>query len=133
MNTFSVCRRARLGTALAALALSFGSFAVATPAVAQSRAARPSETLTLSQNTGTLVRLSVRCPTCSLPMTALPTSVRSSTSSISSARAQARRPYTHGPFRPGCLCSQCPRQHQCRFGRRDAALGDAERVSRRRR
>ena len=58
MNNFSVCRRARLGTALAALALSLGSFAVATPAVAQSRAARPSETLTLSQNTGTLVRLS---------------------------------------------------------------------------
>jgi pilus assembly protein CpaC len=40
------------------MVLSFGSFAVATPAVAQSRAARPSETLTLSQNTGTLVRLS---------------------------------------------------------------------------
>jgi pilus assembly protein CpaC len=58
MTSFSVRRRARLGTALAALALSFGSFAVATPAVAQSRAARPSETLTLSQNTGTMVRLS---------------------------------------------------------------------------
>jgi pilus assembly protein CpaC len=58
MTSISVCRRARLGTALAALALSIGSFAVATPAVAQSRAARPSETLTLSQNTGTLVRLS---------------------------------------------------------------------------
>ena len=47
----------RPGTALAALALSFGSFAVATPAVAQSRAVLPSETLTLSQNTGTMVRL----------------------------------------------------------------------------
>ena len=58
MTSYSVCRRARLGTALAALALSLGSIAVATPAVAQSRAARPSETLTLSQNTGTLVRLS---------------------------------------------------------------------------
>jgi pilus assembly protein CpaC len=58
MNNSSVCRRVRLGTALAALALSLGSFAVATPAVAQSRTARPSETLTLSQNTGTLVRLS---------------------------------------------------------------------------
>ena len=59
MNSISVRRRARMGTALAALALSFGSFAVAaTPAAAQSRAARPSETLTLSQNTGTLVRLS---------------------------------------------------------------------------
>jgi pilus assembly protein CpaC len=58
MNSNSVRRRAHLGTALAALALSLGSFAVATPAVAQSRAARPSETLTLSQNTGTLVRLS---------------------------------------------------------------------------
>ena len=58
MNSPSVRSRARLGTALAALALSIGSVAVATPAVAQSRAAKPSETLTLSQNTGTLVRLS---------------------------------------------------------------------------
>jgi len=51
-------RRARLGTALAALAMSLGTVAVATPAAAQSRAARPSETLTLSKNTGSLVRLS---------------------------------------------------------------------------
>jgi pilus assembly protein CpaC len=58
MTSISIRRRARLGTALAALALSLGPIAVATPAAAQSRAARPSETLTLSQNTGTLVRLS---------------------------------------------------------------------------
>jgi pilus assembly protein CpaC len=58
MTSISARRRAHLGTALAALALSLGSFAVATPAAAQSRAARPSETLTLSQNTGTMVRLS---------------------------------------------------------------------------
>ena len=57
MTSTSIRRHARLGTALAALAMSLGSVAVATPAVAQSRAARPSETLTLSQNTGTLVRL----------------------------------------------------------------------------
>ena len=58
MTSISIKRRARLGTALAALALGLGMTAVATPAAAQSRAARPSETLTLSQNTGTLVRLS---------------------------------------------------------------------------
>jgi pilus assembly protein CpaC len=58
MTNISFRRRARLGTALAALAMSIGTVAVATPAAAQSRAARPSETLTLSQNTGTLVRLS---------------------------------------------------------------------------
>jgi pilus assembly protein CpaC len=58
MTSISIRRHARVGTALAALALSLGPVAVATPAVAQSRAARPSETLTLSQNTGTLVRLS---------------------------------------------------------------------------
>ena len=58
MTSISIRRHARLGTALAALALSLGPVAVATPAAAQSRAARPSETLTLSQNTGTLVRLS---------------------------------------------------------------------------
>ena len=50
-------RRAYLGTALAALAMSAGSMTVAAaPAAAQ--AARPSETLNLSQSTGTLVRLS---------------------------------------------------------------------------
>jgi pilus assembly protein CpaC len=58
MTSISIKRRVRLGTALAALAFSLGPVAVATPAAAQSRAARPSETLTLSQNTGTLVRLS---------------------------------------------------------------------------
>ncbi len=50
--------RARLGTAFAALALATGTIGVAAPAAAQSHAARPSETLNLSQNTGTLVRLS---------------------------------------------------------------------------
>ena len=58
MTSITIRRRAHLGTALAALAISLGSIAVATPAVAQTRSARPSETLTLSQNTGTLVRLS---------------------------------------------------------------------------
>jgi pilus assembly protein CpaC len=58
MTSNSIKRHARLGTALAALAMSLGTVAVATPAAAQSRAARPSETLTLSQNTGTMVRLS---------------------------------------------------------------------------
>jgi pilus assembly protein CpaC len=58
MTSNPIRRRACLGTALAALAISIGTVAVATPAAAQSRAARPSETLTLSQNTGTLVRLS---------------------------------------------------------------------------
>jgi pilus assembly protein CpaC len=58
MTCNSIRRRARLGTALAALALSLGTVAVATPAVAQSRAARPSETLTLSQNAGSMVRMS---------------------------------------------------------------------------
>ncbi len=57
MTSNSIRRHARLGTALAALAMSLGPVAVATPAAAQSRAARPSETLNLSQNTGTLVRL----------------------------------------------------------------------------
>ncbi|HUP67248.1 MAG TPA: type II and III secretion system protein family protein [Sphingomicrobium sp.] len=50
--------RARLGTALAALAIAMGTVGAAAPAAAQSRAAKPSETLNLSQGTGTLVRLS---------------------------------------------------------------------------
>ena len=58
MTCNTIRRRAHLGTALAALAISLGSIAVASPAAAQTRSARPSETLTLSQNTGTLVRLS---------------------------------------------------------------------------
>ena len=57
MTSNIVRRRARLGTALAAMAISFGPVAVAAPAVA-AQSARPSETLNLSQNTGTLVRLS---------------------------------------------------------------------------
>jgi pilus assembly protein CpaC len=58
MNTRKITRRARLGSALAALAIAMGSVGAATPAVAQSGAARPSETLNLSRGTGTLVRLS---------------------------------------------------------------------------
>ena len=54
MKTVNKLRRAYLGTALAALAMST-TVVVAAPAAAQ--AARPSETLNLSQNTGTLVRL----------------------------------------------------------------------------
>jgi pilus assembly protein CpaC len=50
--------RARLGTALAAVAIALGTAGAAAPAAAQSHAARPSESLNLSQGTGTLVRLS---------------------------------------------------------------------------
>ena len=58
MKTRNITRRARLGTALAALAVALGTVSAAAPAAAQSRAARPSETLNLSAGTGTLVRLS---------------------------------------------------------------------------
>ena len=58
MNTISIISRARLGTAFAALAIALGTVGSAVPAVAQSGAARPSETLNLSQGTGTLVRMS---------------------------------------------------------------------------
>ncbi len=59
MTNISKRNRAQLGTAIAALALGLGSITVAAaPANAQSMAARPSETLNLSQGTGTLVRLS---------------------------------------------------------------------------
>jgi pilus assembly protein CpaC len=49
--------RARLGTAFVALAIGLGTVAAPPPAVAQSGAARPSETLNLGSGTGTLVRL----------------------------------------------------------------------------
>jgi pilus assembly protein CpaC len=58
MNSRKIIRRARLGTAFAALALALGTVGSAVPAVAQPGAARPSETLNLSQGTGTLVRMS---------------------------------------------------------------------------
>jgi pilus assembly protein CpaC len=58
MNSLKIIRRARLGTALAAVALSLGAVGVATPAAAASHSARPAETLNLSQGTGTMVRLS---------------------------------------------------------------------------
>ena len=59
MTSTTIRRQARLGTPLAALAMSLGTVTVAAPTVAvAAQAARPSETLNLSQNTGTLVRLS---------------------------------------------------------------------------
>ena len=57
MTSRNITRRARLGTAFAALALGLGTVAGSTPALAQ-HAARPSETLNLSQGTGAMVRLS---------------------------------------------------------------------------
>jgi pilus assembly protein CpaC len=58
MNTQAIIRRARLGTAFAALALAIGTLGAAAPAAAQPTAAKPAETLNLSKGTGTLVRLS---------------------------------------------------------------------------
>jgi pilus assembly protein CpaC len=58
MKAFSILNRARLGTALVALAAGLGSMSPVAPAAAQSSSARPAETLNLSQGTGTLVRLS---------------------------------------------------------------------------
>ncbi len=58
MTSLNITRPARLGTALAAMAISLGTIAAPAPAVAQQSATRPSETLNLSQGTGTLVRLS---------------------------------------------------------------------------
>jgi pilus assembly protein CpaC len=57
MISRSKTRRARLGTAFVALAIGLGTVAAPAPAVAQSGAARPSETLNLSAGTGMLVRL----------------------------------------------------------------------------
>ena len=51
-------RKPRIGVALAALAMGLAATAAPAPAVAQPSAARPAETLNLSQGTGTLVRLS---------------------------------------------------------------------------
>lgn len=56
MTSIKKQNRVRLGVALAALAMGLGPVAISMPAVAAS-SARPSETLNLSKNTGTLVRL----------------------------------------------------------------------------
>ena len=58
MKTVSTMSRARLGTAMAALALALGTVGTAAPAVAQPTSAKPAETLNLSRGTGSLVRLS---------------------------------------------------------------------------
>ncbi|MEA3058729.1 MAG: pilus assembly protein CpaC, partial [Sphingomonadales bacterium] len=58
MKTLANSRWAHPGTALAALAIALGSVSAAAPAIAQPTSAKPAETLTLSKNTGTLVRLS---------------------------------------------------------------------------
>ncbi len=50
--------RARLGTALGAMALALCSVSMAAPASAQPTAAAPTQTLNLSQGTGSLIRLS---------------------------------------------------------------------------
>ena len=57
MTSRNITRRARLGTAFAALAIGLGTVVGSSPALAQ-HAARPSETLNLSQGTGAMVRLS---------------------------------------------------------------------------
>ncbi|HET9812348.1 MAG TPA: type II and III secretion system protein family protein [Sphingomicrobium sp.] len=58
MKYRAISRRARLGTAMAAVALALGSAAAAIPTAAEAAAVRPAENLNLSQGTGTLVRLS---------------------------------------------------------------------------
>jgi pilus assembly protein CpaC len=58
MKTQAITRRARLGTAIAALAIALGTVAAAAPAVAAPVTAKPAETLNVSKGTGTLVRLS---------------------------------------------------------------------------
>ena len=58
MTSRKITRRARLGTAFAALAIGLGTVTGSSPALAQQTAARPSETLNLSQGTGAMVRLS---------------------------------------------------------------------------
>ena len=58
MKTQVITSRARLGTAMAALAIALGTVGAAAPAAAQPTAARPAETLNLSKGTGMLIRLS---------------------------------------------------------------------------
>ncbi len=64
MTSINIRRRARLGTALAALAISFGTIAAATPASAQRPAGtfRPTGQVLLSVGEGQLVSL----PSCFL-------------------------------------------------------------------
>jgi len=57
MKYRNITRRARLGTAMTALAIALGTVSAAAPTVAQAAASRPSENLNLSAGTGTLVRL----------------------------------------------------------------------------
>ena len=58
MKYRNITRRAHLGTAMAALAIALGTATATVPTAAQAASVRPSETLNLSQGTGTLVRLS---------------------------------------------------------------------------
>ena len=58
MKTVAITRRARLGTAMAALAIALGTVGAAAPAAAQPTAAKPADSLNLSKGAGTLVRLS---------------------------------------------------------------------------
>jgi hypothetical protein len=124
----NIRRHARLGTALAALAISLGtSPSLPAPALAQPRrhASAVGDAEPVGRQ-GQLVRLSAPMPTCSSPTTRSPTS-----------RCAPRQLYVFGKGRgettvyrdraerPGRLCRQRPRQPEHRLGRRDAAPGDA--------
>jgi len=58
MKTQAITSRARLGTAMAALAMALGTVGAAAPAVAAPTSAKPAETVNISKGTGTLIRLS---------------------------------------------------------------------------
>ncbi|MFL6851664.1 MAG: type II and III secretion system protein family protein [Sphingomicrobium sp.] len=58
MKTQVITSRARLGTAIAALAMALGTVGAAAPALAAPTSAKPAETVNISKGTGTLIRLS---------------------------------------------------------------------------
>ena len=126
MKMQNTIRRARLGTALAALALALGTVGTTAPAVAQSTAARPAETLNLSKGDGDLVRLSEPMSDMFVANDAIAdVQVRSPPSSMSSVRAAARRRSMRREVWPRRLCRERSRRQQHQLGWRDASPGDA--------
>ena len=123
MTSINIRRHARLGTALAALALGLGSVAVAAPAAAAPVRASVGDAQPVAGHRRRWSGCRRRCPTCSSPTTRSPTSrcARRRQLNVFGKGSGETTVYRHRKAGRGGLCGQRSGRHQHRLGRRDAA------------
>ena len=128
MTSINIRRHARLGTALAALAIGLGTVAVAAPAAAQPQTARPSETHARCRpghrHDGPTVVADVRrvrSPTTRSPTSRSARRPRSTCSARARAKPRSIATDKSGAWSMPPTSGSAERQ----LGRRDAAAGDA--------